>query len=147
MAINRSGSKLTKKIPAFVMALGMTLLIGIATLAVSANALGNRNVVPLQGSATVVQATSTDTSNALQLQDLVSQYQEREKQYQARELQYNQELQQAAQQLNDARGQIQQYQSILVALQSAGVISVDQNGQIFIPQGGFESEEHEGNDG
>ena len=154
MEINRSGLKLAKKIPAFVIALVMTLLVGTATLAVSANALLNRNIVPLQGSATVVQATSTDASNVQQLQDLVSkyqareqQYQSREQQYQAREQQYNQELQQTAQQLNDARGQIQQYQSLLVALQSAGVISIDQNGQIFILQGSFGGEEHEGDGG
>jgi flagellar motor protein MotB len=161
MTNNRSGLKLNKRIPAFVIALGMTGLIGLATMAVSANALMNRNVVPLQGSATVVQATGTDAGMVQQLQDQVSQYQARELEYQAREQQYqareqqyqaheqqfNQELQQAAQQLNDANGQIQQYQSLLMALQNAGVIRIGQNGQIFISQGNNGGGENEGNGG
>jgi septin family protein len=142
-----SKKKFSKQVPALAAAAGMTLLIGLATLGVSANALLNRDVVPLQSSVTGNQSSGSDNATIQQLQDLIAQYQSREQQYQAREQQLNQELQQAAQQLNGAEGQIQQYQSLFIALQNAGVIRVDRNGQIFIPQSGFGGEDNEGGEG
>ena len=136
--MNRIASypKANKPFPAVVAALSMTVLIGLATLAVGANALLNRNTIPLQSSTVVTPDGSADPATVQQLQELVAQYQ-------AREQQYNQELQQAAQQLNSANGQIQQYQMMLQALQSAGIIRIGHDGQIFIPQGRFGGEDHE----
>ncbi len=132
--------KPNKTIPAVLAALGMTLIVGVIIVAVSFNSLFNQNVTPVQASPnSTPAATSTDTSTAdqqtiQQLQSLVQQYQTREQQYQT-------ELQQAATQLNQANSEVQQYQMLVNALQQAGVIQINANGQVSIGQRGFRGDD------
>lgn len=132
--VNGSNRKPNKQIPALLAAFGMTMVVGVIIVAVSFNSLFNQNVVPVQASpnstatATADQQTA-DQQTIQQLQDLVKQYQTREQQYQT-------ELQQAGSQLTQANSQIQQYQMLINALQQAGVIQINSNGQVFVNRGG-----------
>ena len=142
-----------KAIPAILFALGMTGLIAIAMLLVGANAFFNPNTVPVASAASSAQITTvSDTSGVAsqpvqtsdqqqlaEMRQLLQQYQDREKQYQQR-------LDEAVQRLNDANSQIQQantqiqqdnqtvqtYQQIMQQLQQRGIITIDNNGQIFL---------------
>ncbi len=117
-----------KHFTALLAALVMTIFIASGMFLVSANALLNKDGVPLakspaQATATA-QVTSAQEAQIQQLQNLVSQYQ-------ARETQYQSELNNAGQQLQQANDQIRQYQMVLLALQNRGYIQI-QDGQIFI---------------
>jgi len=106
--------KIMKHISALFAALLITGLIGLGTLAIGVNALVNRNTVAIQNSpadaaALAPAASSPDTQ---QLQQLVNQYQA---------------------ELDQANFQIQQYQSLLVALQQRGLIVIGQDGNVYIP--------------
>ena len=130
---NRIHSK--KHWPAFLAAFVMTSLIALAILALGANALLNKNVVPVQAANLTDQPASgaqvtVDQASIDQLQNLVEQYQ-------ARELQYQTELQQAADQLDQTNAELQQYQQVVNALQESGVIQIKQDGRIFLNQALF----------
>ena len=80
--------------------------------------------------------------------DTVAQYEQIVKQYQSREGQYQDQIAQATEQINMANQQIQQYQSLLEQLQSAGLITIDSDGNITVnqtSQPGFFSDHHGGN--
>jgi flagellar motor protein MotB len=135
-AQSSSQSHIRKTMPAITAALFMTAVLALVIVSIGLNALFNRNTVPLQASAASPQdaaalngAASTDTSSqdatVQQLQSLIAQYQSRETQYQT-------QLQQAADQINQLTQQNQQYQSLIDALQNAGVIQINQNGQVFL---------------
>ncbi len=120
--------------PAFLFAFGMTAVIAIIILALSMNVLFNHNTVPIKSSSTAASdppaaASASGSLSVQQLQALVQQYQSRESQYQT-------ELQQAASQINTLNQQNQQYQNLINALQQAGVIRVDSNGNVYLG-GGF----------
>lgn len=113
-----------KHLSALLTALLITVAIGFGIFVIGVNALTNKNTVPLQstpnnGAAIASNgSTSADpaasTTNVQQLQQEVTTLQS---------------------QLNQASQVIQQYQSLLQALQQRGVITIDQNGNIFLPRG------------
>ncbi len=114
-----------KHLSAILAALAITAIIGFGIFTIGVNALTNKNTVPLQstpGSATASTSNSTSansagaSTNVQQLQQEVSSLQS---------------------QLNQATQVLQQYQSLIQALQQRGVIVVDQNGNIYVPGGDF----------
>ncbi len=140
-----------KQLIALVAAILMTACVGISILAIGGFAFFNPNGVqpansPVQAAsgsqASSVSAVqqSQEQAEIQQLQSLVAQYQQREQQYQQREQQYQQQLQQASQQVQQAQQQMQQVQMLLAALQQRGLITVTNDGRIFINSGGFGGE-------
>lgn len=117
-----------KHYTALLAALAITICMGAGMFLVSANALMNKNGVPVANSPAQATATaqvqSAEQVQIQQLQDLVAQYQTRETQYQN-------ELQTAGQNIQQSQDQIRQYQLILQALQQRGYIEID-DGQVFI---------------
>ncbi|MGA2111697.1 MAG: hypothetical protein ABSG98_06050 [Anaerolineales bacterium] len=128
MALNGQTGPVNKQIPALLAAMAISLTVGLVMAAIGLSAISNASSVPLKSAPTSNSGGSGDQVMIQQMQAEISQYQAREKQYQA-------ELQQAAQQLNQAKTQAQQDQSLINALQDAGVIQVMQNGQVFVPSG------------
>jgi septal ring factor EnvC (AmiA/AmiB activator) len=122
-----------KQISAILAALFITGFIALCITVVGANALVNKNSVPVSNSpqATVVASSANDPSAATQTQ--IQQLEDRINQYQQREQQYQQELQTAQQQLQDANSQLAQFQQLLQVMQQRGLILINQNGQIFLP--------------
>jgi hypothetical protein len=146
-ANNRINSQ--KRGPAILAALAMTSIIGLAILALGANALLNRNVVPVQAASLPDQSLSVDQAILDQAsvdQATIDQLQNLVEQYQARELQYQTELQQAADQLDQTGAELQQYQGVVNALQDAGVIQITQDGRIFLSRAASGGGEHESGD-
>lgn len=115
---------MNKHYTALLAAFVITLCIAAGMFLISANALVNKNGVPVANSPAggAVQANSSEQAQIQQLQSLVAQYQTRETQYQS-------ELQKAGQDLQQANDQLRQYQLVLLALQDRGYIAID-NGQI-----------------
>ena len=135
MASANNHIKSQKRWPAFLAAFLMTAVIALAILSLGANALLNKNALPVQAASLSDQPASgdqvtVDQASIDQLQNLVEQYQ-------ARELQYQTELQQAADQLNQTNAELQQYQQVVNALQESGVIQIRQDGRIFLNQALF----------
>lgn len=128
MATMNNRVQATNRTPAVIAALGMTMLIGLAILALGWNALSNHNVVTVEAASVISAEPSPDQAALDQLQSLVNQYQSREQQYQ-------QELAQAAQELDQTNAQLEQYQNLIIALQNAGVIRIDRSGQVMIARG------------
>lgn len=91
----------------------ITGVIGLGMLLLSVNALFNKNTVPVSNSP--AQVSSVDPAQGSTL------------------AQYQTELAAAQQQLDQANNQIQQYQSLLLALQQRGVIMIGRDGNIYIP--------------
>lgn len=120
-----------KRLPALLAAFLITIFITIAMGAVSVNALFNPNSVAASdrpGEA----ATNSSTSSLEQAQ--IQQLQARINEYQQREQQYQSQLQNAQQQLQQAQLQIQQFQQFILALQSRGVIQIQEDGSVIIPE-------------
>jgi peptidoglycan hydrolase CwlO-like protein len=126
-----------KQASALLGALLITGIIGAAMVLVGANVFLNKNNLPVSNSpsgaaadvTTVSSGVSQDPPTIDQLQNLVSQYQSREQQYQA-------QLNQAQQEIQQASSQIQQYQALIQALQQRGVISIGEDGTVYIRRGG-----------
>jgi hypothetical protein len=122
-------SCMKKHYTALLAAFVITICLAAGMFLISANALMNKNGVPVANSPAEATATaqikSAEQAQVQQLQDLVAQYQTRETQYQS-------ELQTAGQDLQQARDQVRQYQQLLLALQERGYIRIDSSGQIFI---------------
>ena len=132
---NRNNSK--KHVPALIAAFAITAIVGVLMLGLGINALTNKNVITAQA-ASLTDSINLDDATPEELKALITEYQSREAQYQ-------QELNQAADQINQANGQIEQYQSFIMALQNAGVIQINRNGQVTVmtnPFGG--NRENEG---
>jgi TolA-binding protein len=126
-----------KSFVAVLIALLMTAMIAVSVFAIGGAALINKNSVavlnsPAQGSDASLQASPQQTDQINQLQNLVSQYQDREKQYQQREQQLQDQLAQANAQLQQNQELIQQVRELLRALQQRGLITVTDDGRIFI---------------
>ena len=120
-----------KQIPAIIAALLITLAIALGMFVMGGEAVLNPNGVQVQnapGAVSTVDPASTTQSQLQQLQSLVAQYQQREQQYQT-------ELSTAQTQLDQATTTIQQYQRLLQALQSRGLITIDNSGRVFLPGG------------
>jgi uncharacterized protein YlxW (UPF0749 family) len=135
MQQNHTVSPIKKNFPALVAALGMTVFIGLAIIALGLNAFFNQNV-------SAAQAANQPASQAIADQSTIQDLQATISQYQARETQYQGELQQAADQINQIDQQNQQYQQLIQGLQNAGVIQITPDGHVFISRGqGFSSEQ------
>jgi len=127
-----------KTLPALLFAFAVTALVGVAMLAIGANALLNRNTVPVASTpaaGNVSQVSLTATTQQLnEMQDLVRQYQDRETQYRS-------ELEDAARRLSQADRQVQQYQGLLEELQRRGVIRITSDGQVQVFSGHHDDED------
>src|SRR5512138_3493830 len=95
-----------KHFTALLTAFAITIFIAGGMFLVSANALLNKNGIPVANSpadaTATAQVTTAEQAQVQQLQSLVSQYQ-------SREAQYKTELNTAGQQLQQANDQIRQY--------------------------------------
>ena len=126
-----------KSLVAMLIALLMTAMIAVSVFAIGGAALINKNSVavlnsPAQGSTAAGVDSPQQADQINQLQDLVSQYKDREQQYQQREQQLQQQLVQANAQLQQNQELIQQVRQLLSALQQRGLITVTDDGRIFI---------------
>jgi uncharacterized protein YlxW (UPF0749 family) len=132
-----------KQGPAILAALVITVLVGVGMLAIGGNALLNTASVPVQnlpdtGSQKIANsvAPAADAAQVEQLKSLVSQYQQREQQYQN-------QLKEAQQQIDQASSEINQYQQLVQFLVNRGIIQVNSNGQILVPnRGGQLQDDH-----
>jgi peptidoglycan hydrolase CwlO-like protein len=119
-----------KQYTALLAALAVTICIAAGMLLVSGSALLNKNGIPVADSPASATATavvrSAEQAQIQQLQSLVNEYQTREAKYQS-------ELNDAGQQLQQANDQLRQYQVLLTALQSRGIINIDPNGRVSLP--------------
>jgi peptidoglycan hydrolase CwlO-like protein len=124
-----------KQISAILAAFFITVFIALCMTVVGANALVNKNSVPVSNSpqATVAASTTNDPPATTASQTEIQQLENRINQYQQREQQYQQELQTAQQQIQTDSSQIAQFQQLLQVLQQRGMIFIDQNGQIYLP--------------
>jgi peptidoglycan hydrolase CwlO-like protein len=132
-----------KQASALIGALVITGILGAAMGLVGLNVFFNKNIVPVNNSpssaatsvVTTTAGSTQDPPTVQQLQGLIAQYQSREQQYQAELNQAQQEIQQASSQISQQNSQIQQYQALLLALQQRGVITIGQDGTIYIRRG------------
>jgi peptidoglycan hydrolase CwlO-like protein len=134
-----------KHFSALIAAFIITGFIGFGMFSVGANALSNKNTVPLLNSPaqaagssqsnTSATQSSTTADQIQQMQDLINQYQQRDQQAQAELKQASQQINQDQQQIQQYQQQIQQFQQLLMALQNRGVIIIRQDGTILIPRG------------
>jgi len=129
---NKTGCEdnMKKTLPALLAALAITVGIGVGMLFVGGNALFNSDGITVSNSPIVANAQSASGDQAAQIAQLQSQV----AQYQSRETQYQQELSQAADQIRAANDKLQQVQMLLSALQSRGIITIGQDGRIFLNQ-------------
>src|SRR5512136_1516208 len=114
-----------KTLPALLFALGITAVVAVAMVVIGSNALVNPNTTPITNSPSTSnvaaasfssssqQADPSQATQLLQLQALVTQYQDREKQYQSELNQSIQQLNDANTQLQQANAEIQQFQQLL----------------------------------
>ncbi len=131
---------MSKKFAAIMAAVLSTICVGVVILAVGGAALFNPNGTaaaqsPAQASVNATTAANSDSATQAQiqqLQSLVSQYQARDQQYQAREQQLQQQIQADSNQVQQAQQQMQEIRQLLDALQQRGIITVTQDGQIYI---------------
>ena len=140
-----------KRLQGLIAATLVTFIVGFGMLAIGVNAASNSNSVPVSDSPVSnspasdsrAQTSAATTSNVVnisnsaadqaqikQLQDTLQQYQDREKQYQQREQQYQQMIQEQQAQLDAANQQVDQFKQFVLFLQSRGVVTVDNQGQV-----------------
>ena len=112
-----------KHISAIITALVITAVVGLGIAVIGANALTNTNTAPLQSSpgSSVAGTSSSPAGQSAALPKNVQQLQ--------------QEVTSLQSQLNQDSQALQQYQSLIQVLQQRGVIFIDQNGNIYLPQG------------
>ena len=111
-----------KHASAITIALIITAIIGLGIMVVGVSAFTNKNVVPLQKSPN---ATSSNSSVNTAQSAGVPSSQVQQLQQQVTDLQS---------QLSQASQVITQYQNLLLVLQQRGVISIDSNGNIYLPR-------------
>ena len=130
--MSATNSKKSKHVPALVAAFAITAILGTIMLGVGINAKLNKNVITAQAA---VDTNSIDLQSATpeELQALIAQYQQREVQYQT-------ELTKAASQLDEANMKVSQYENLIMALQNAGVIQINRNGQVTLTARVFNNE-------
>jgi parvulin-like peptidyl-prolyl isomerase len=127
-----------KQLPALIAAIIMTGFITLVMVVTSANALFNKNSVPVTNSPTTSQnaGPSLEQAQIKQLQDRINEYQQREQQYQQL-LQTDQtQLQQAQEQLQQASAQMDQFRNFILTLQRRGLISIQSDGSVVITGSG-----------
>jgi peptidoglycan hydrolase CwlO-like protein len=127
-----------KSITAVLIALLMTAIVGLSMFAIGTAALSNQKGVAVSNSPAQASAPAgldpQQSSNVAELQNLVTQYQGREQQYRQREQQLEDQLAQAKTQIQQDQQTLQQVQTLLGALQQRGLISISNDGRVFIRQ-------------
>jgi peptidoglycan hydrolase CwlO-like protein len=117
-----------KHVSAIITAFVITAVIGLGIMVIGVSALTNTNTVPLQNSPNASQSgnnvSNTGITAATPLTSTSSDVQ-----------QLQQQVTDLQAQLSQAGQVIQQYQSLILVLQQRGVISIDQNGNVYLPQG------------
>jgi len=118
-----------KHLSAIMTALLITAVIGFGIVVIGVNALTNTNTVALQNSPNdrLAGSSSVNTGGNTALQTVSNSADVQQLQQQVSNLQS---------QLTQASQTIQQYQSLLMALQQRGVIFIDRNGNIFLHEDG-----------
>jgi hypothetical protein len=117
----------------------VTACVGTSMFAIGGAALLNKNGVqasnaPGQASKVSAENPAPQTDQVIQLQNLISEYQDHEQQYQQREQQLQAELAQANAQIQQDQQTLQQVQILLGALQQRGLIRLTDDGRIIISQ-------------
>ena len=116
-----------KHVSAIITAFVITAVIGLGIMVIGVNALTNTNTVPLQNSPNgSLAANNQNASSSSALQSAPASTDVQQLQQQVSDLQS---------QLDQATQAVQQYQTLLSALQQRGVIQIDRNGNVYIPQG------------
>jgi TolA-binding protein len=120
-----------KHASAITTALIITAIIALGIMVVGVSAFTNKNVVPLQNSPNASSANSSTNlgTNSAQSSGSTS----------AQVQQLQQQVNDLQSQLSQASQIIGQYQNLILVLQQRGVISIDSNGNIYLPQGGSDS--------
>ena len=121
-----------KQIGALLSAILITGAIAVSMLVVGVNAMSNQNGTVVSNSPASSSTTGSTTAPSDQV--LIAQLQAEVAQYQAREQQYKAALDSDNQQLAQNASQIQMIQQLLSFLQRNGLIQINNQGQIFIPE-------------
>ncbi len=130
-----------KTFPAVIFAVLITAVIGVAMFMIGANALLNKNSVPVSNSPNTTTtnasaaASTQDQQTIQQMQNMINQYQARDKQYQSELNDAAQRLSQANQQLDQANQQLNTYVQLINELQNVGVIRITNDGRVMIRGG------------
>lgn len=120
-----------KRLFAFIVALGITGVVGLGAIAIGWDALGQTTAAAEDAAdGTLLLSDDTESGDRVQeLELLVSQYKQRESEYRAR--------------LAEAEQQLQESQQILDALQRRGALHIEQHGEISIGHKDFEQDDDE----
>jgi TolA-binding protein len=127
---------MSKHAAALAAAMLITICAAVAIFAIGGAALLNRSGVkaanasskgPGVSDAAIVQRTQLE-----QMQVRILQYEAREEKYQQREQQYQQVLAEAQSKVQAAEQQSQELQSLLAELQQRGLITIGNDGSIYI---------------
>lgn len=112
-----------KHLSAIITAIIITSVVGLGIFVIGVGAITNTNTVPLQNSpnASLSGASNNTTGTSANSSTQVQQLQN--------------EVTTLQSQLNQEGQIIQQYQSLLVVLQQRGIITIDRNGNIYLPRG------------
>ena len=129
-----------KHASAITTAIIITAVIGLGILVVGLSAFTNKNIVPLQNSpnssTTSSAVNSSSTNSSANSSTSNSSANSASSSTSAADIQkLEQEITTLQSQLGQANQMVQQYQNLLIVLQQRGVIRIDQNGNIYLPQG------------
>jgi TolA-binding protein len=116
-----------KHISAIFTALVITTIIGLGVAVIGVSAIANTNTVPIQSSRNTSSTGNGIVSTSDQVDGTSGSDSPQEKQLQ-------QQVSDLQSQLSQASQVVQQYQSLLLALQQRGIIQIDRNGNIYVPQ-------------
>ncbi len=114
---------MNKKIPALMAAFLITAILAAGLLLVGQDAVATSSAAA---------APALNASAAMQIQQILVQYQTRELQYQTLLKSADERVNQNQQQIEHANLQIQQYQTIMAQLQNKGLVTVASDGTITI---------------
>jgi uncharacterized protein YlxW (UPF0749 family) len=120
-----------KQMTALFAAMLITGMLAMSMVVIGANAMTNQNGMATSNSNAQASAAGSTTASSDQAQ-LIAQLQAKVAEYQAREQQYQAALDSDNQQLTQAASELQMIQQLLAYLQSNGLISIDDQGQITI---------------
>lgn len=121
-----------KQLPALIAALLMTGFVTFVMLVTGVNALMNKNIEQTTASTGSTNGGNVSPAQVKELQNRINEYAQRELEYQKREKQYQQELQSNMLVQQQAMQQTRQVKELLMALQSRGLIQIQENGNIMI---------------
>jgi hypothetical protein len=121
-----------KQLPALIAALLMTGFVTFVMVVTGVNALMNKNIEQTTASSSSTNAGTVSPAQVRELQNRINEYAQRELEYQKREKQYQQELQSNMLVQQQATQQTRQVKELLMALQSRGLIQIQENGNIMI---------------